>query len=86
VVIVTALNDVSNQLRAIEAGADDFLGKPVEERLLIAKVKLLVTISRLRKAVAALQQYIRNLSNGTAQLPSDLQQLWHELGIEELSS
>ncbi len=30
-------------------GADDFLGKPVEERLLIAKVKLLVTISRLRK-------------------------------------
>lgn len=86
VVIVTALNDVPNQIRAVEAGADDFLGKPVDERLLIAKVKLLVTISRLRKAVAALQHYIRNLSDGTARLPSDLRQLWQELGIEELSS
>jgi two-component system cell cycle response regulator len=41
VVIVTALNDVANQLKSIEAGSDDFLSKPVEEKLLIAKVKLL---------------------------------------------
>jgi two-component system cell cycle response regulator len=41
VVIVTALNDVANQLKSIEAGADDFLSKPIEEKLLIAKVKLL---------------------------------------------
>ncbi|MGI6370106.1 MAG: response regulator [Ignavibacteria bacterium] len=41
VVIVTALNDVQNQIKAIDAGADDFLSKPVEEKLLIAKVKLL---------------------------------------------
>lgn len=45
VVIVTALNDVSNQLKAIEAGADDFLSKPIEEKLLIAKVKLLSTVN-----------------------------------------
>lgn len=41
VVIVTALNDVANQLKSIEAGADDFLSKPIEEKLLIAKVRLL---------------------------------------------
>ncbi|MCX6147673.1 MAG: response regulator [Candidatus Kapabacteria bacterium] len=41
VVIVTALNDVANQLKSIEAGADDFLSKPIEEKLLIAKVHLL---------------------------------------------
>lgn len=41
VVIVTALNDVANQLKSIEAGSDDFLSKPIEEKLLIAKVKLL---------------------------------------------
>jgi CheY-like chemotaxis protein len=43
IVIVTALNDVQNQLKAIESGADDFLNKPIEEKLLIAKVKLLST-------------------------------------------
>ena len=45
VVIVTALNDVANQLKAIESGADDFLSKPIEEKLLIAKVKLLTNLS-----------------------------------------
>lgn len=44
VVIVTALNDVANQLKSIEAGSDDFLSKPVEEKLLIAKVKLLSSL------------------------------------------
>ena len=41
VIIVTALNDIANQIKSIEAGADDFLSKPIEEKLLIAKVKLL---------------------------------------------
>jgi two-component system cell cycle response regulator len=45
VVIVTALNDVSNQIKSIDAGADDFLSKPIEERLLIAKVKLLSSLN-----------------------------------------
>ncbi len=45
VVIVTALNDVANQLKSIEAGADDFLSKPIEEKLLIAKVKLLSSLN-----------------------------------------
>jgi CheY-like chemotaxis protein len=44
IVIVTALNDVQNQLKAIEAGSDDFLNKPIEEKLLVAKVKLLASL------------------------------------------
>lgn len=44
VVIVTALNDVANQIKSIEAGSDDFLSKPIEEKLLIAKVKLLSSL------------------------------------------
>ncbi len=50
VVIVTALNDVANQIKAIESGSDDFLSKPIEEKLLIAKVKLLsdLRLERLR--------------------------------------
>ncbi|HPO64069.1 MAG TPA: response regulator [Candidatus Kapabacteria bacterium] len=45
VVIVTALNDVANQIKSIEAGADDFLSKPIEEKLLIAKVRLLSSLN-----------------------------------------
>jgi len=45
VVIVTALNDIPNQLKSIESGADDFLSKPIEEKLLIAKVRLLSSLS-----------------------------------------
>lgn len=54
VVIVTALNDVQNQIKAIDAGADDFLSKPVEEKLLIAKVKLL---SNWKLACDKLKEY-----------------------------
>lgn len=45
VVIVTALNDIPNQLKSIDAGADDFLSKPIEEKLLVAKVKLLSNLN-----------------------------------------
>jgi len=81
VVIVTALNDVPNQVRAIEAGADDFLGKPVDERLLIAKVKLLTTVSRLRRAFRALCQYVEQ-TTGLETLPSDIRELWALAGLD----
>ncbi len=56
VVIVTALNDVANQLKAIESGADDFLSKPIEEKLLIAKVKLLTNLSLQRARAERLEK------------------------------
>jgi putative two-component system response regulator len=31
IVVVTALNDVGDRVKALEAGADDFLSKPVEK-------------------------------------------------------
>ncbi len=55
VVIVTALNDVQNQLKSIESGADDFLSKPIEEKLLIAKVKLLSSYFMANQKAAALE-------------------------------
>lgn len=58
VVIVTALNDVANQLKAIESGADDFLSKPIEEKLLIAKVKLLTNLNLQRTKAEQLERTI----------------------------
>lgn len=58
IVIVTALNDVQNQLKAIEAGADDFLNKPIEEKLLVAKVKLLSSYKIVKDRLAGIQRDI----------------------------
>ena len=42
VVMVTALSDVADRVQGLEAGADDFLTKPVNDLALMARVKSLV--------------------------------------------
>lgn len=49
VVLVTALEDQENRVRGIEAGADDFLSKPVQREELIARVKTLRRLHETRK-------------------------------------
>ncbi|WP_321339913.1 PleD family two-component system response regulator [Breoghania sp.] len=46
VVMVTALDQPADRVRGLEAGADDFLTKPVSELALIARVKNLVRLKR----------------------------------------
>jgi two-component system cell cycle response regulator len=52
VVMVTALSDVSDRVRGLEAGADDFLTKPVNDTALFARVKSLL---RLKMAMDELR-------------------------------
>lgn len=81
VVIVTALNDVANQLKSIEAGADDFLSKPIEEKLLIAKVKLLSNLNIEKKKSIALAEILEKLVKGEVNT-QDLPELLAEAGLE----
>ena len=47
VVMVTALDQVSDRVKGLEAGADDFLTKPVSDVALITRVKSLVRLKML---------------------------------------
>lgn len=47
VVMVTALTDVSDRVRGLEAGADDFLSKPINDVALFARVRSLVRLKTL---------------------------------------
>ena len=47
VVMVTALSDISDRIKGLEAGADDFLTKPINDIALFARVKSLVRIKVL---------------------------------------
>ncbi len=48
IVMVTALQEVSYRVRALELGADDFLSKPLEKNEVLARVKSLVRVKRGR--------------------------------------
>ncbi|MDQ1266097.1 MAG: two-component system, sensor histidine kinase and response regulator [Bacteroidota bacterium] len=80
VVIVTALNDVANQLKSIDAGADDFLSKPIEEKLLTAKVRLLSTLNIEKRKNIFLSEVINKTSNGI-KLEKPLEELMEEAGL-----
>ena len=51
VVMVTALSDKADRLKGLEAGADDFLTKPINVVALFARVKSLIRIKQLMDEV-----------------------------------
>jgi two-component system, sensor histidine kinase and response regulator len=58
VIFVTALNDATDRVKAIEAGGDDFLTKPHNRQILSARVRSLL---RLKAATDALEDSYRKL-------------------------
>src|SRR4029077_17343400 len=58
VIFVTALNDTTDRVKAIEAGGDDFLTKPHHRLVLNARVRALL---KLKGATDALEGRLRRL-------------------------
>jgi class 3 adenylate cyclase len=76
VVLVTALDPAQERARGLDAGADDFLSKPVSQHELLARVRSLLRIktlydevARQKEALAELNTTLeRRVADGVAQL------------------
>jgi len=61
VVMVTALDQVTDRVRGLEAGADDFLTKPVNDLQLMTRVKSLVRLKMLTDELRLRASTTRNI-------------------------
>jgi two-component system cell cycle response regulator len=53
IVLVTALKDVEDKVRGLDAGADDFISKPPNQTELLARVRSLVKLKKLQEEANA---------------------------------
>jgi two-component system cell cycle response regulator len=74
VVLVTALDGRQDRIRGLEAGADDFLTKPIDDVILFARVKSLTRLKQVMDELREREESSRRLgvdSNGAARLRSE---------------
>src|SRR5271170_983391 len=76
VVLVTALDQPTDRVRGLEAGADDFLTKPIDEVALVARVR---SLARLKMVLDDLRT--RALTSISLGMPDPLAHAMAEDGI-----
>jgi putative two-component system response regulator len=84
IVMVTALNEVEDRVKALEAGADDFLNKPVDKTELRARVQSLVKVKACNDHMRNYQKELEaEVAKRTKQLRQALKKL-KELSLESI--
>jgi DNA-binding response OmpR family regulator len=77
VIMVTALDPAQERIKGLEAGADDFLTKPINTQELLARVKSLLRVQSLYSQV---QAQAAQLSEWNAKLEARVQEQVAQLG------
>jgi len=84
IVMVTALNEVEDRVKALEAGADDFLNKPVDKTELRARVQSLVKVKDCNDHMRNYQKELEaEVAKRTIQLRQALKKL-KEVSLESI--
>jgi two-component system, sensor histidine kinase and response regulator len=68
VIVVTAYADRDIRLRALEAGADEFLEKPIDRAILVARVKLLLRLHEMTRALGERRRQLEQLQQEQREL------------------
>lgn len=76
IIMVTALDDIETKVKALEAGAEDFVAKPIEKLELIARVRSLLKVKKYHDFMA---NYQRELEEEVRRNTLDLRNALDEL-------
>lgn len=63
ILMVTALNELGDIERAVDAGTDDFLSKPVNKLELLKRVQNMLKLRHVSDEVERLRRYIQEMEN-----------------------
>jgi CheY-like chemotaxis protein len=65
IIMITALNEISDIERGVECGTDDFLTKPVNKLELLTRVKSLLRLRHLKNELERALAYMADLESKT---------------------
>jgi CheY-like chemotaxis protein len=63
VLMVTALNELGDIERAVSAGTDDFLSKPIQKMELLKRVENMLKLKDISDELERLRQYIQDMES-----------------------
>lgn len=75
VIVITGHHDREHRLAALEAGADDFLEKPIDAPVLLARVKTLLRLKASRDELAALNMMLGERHKAIVRLQKEHREL-----------
>ena len=84
VVMVTALDQLSDRVQGLEAGADDFLTKPVDDIALVTRVKNLARLKFLNDEMLMRRQESQQVARALTEIPPEQKQVLMLSFVEDM--
>ncbi len=77
IIMITALKDLKNKIRSLEAGADDFISKPFENIELLTRVKSLLRIKKYHDELEKKNKELENKNKALIRMDQFKEELNH---------
>lgn len=83
-ILITAREDISDRVQGLDAGADDFLGKPIELQELLARVRAGLRLQSLTRALSHSNLHLNQAMQQLRQAQSRLVQSEKMAGLRQM--